>query len=512
MRRSLPIFSVWLFACGAPGAGAQDAPASNDGAAIPACISSSQLAAWQAEIDQFDGGYRPTGSPAHEAYIARLSDEMSALGVDVHLEPFSFLAWTPASWSLELLDGTGAIELSGYLPYSGSTGPLGVTTGVVYVPASAVPLDANALAQALVDPVAWNQALTTRLTAALAALRLAGKIVVFEVPEVVVSLDTLTGPQVYVNDPLHTLPASGATIERSDLAAMLIVPAMLDAFAAAGAAGAVGVLPVPAEAARGEYAPFFGITTPNLPAVYVDRVHGRVLADAIAGNPLLLSHLTLDATIGLATSENLIGVLPGAADEEILIGSHTDGPNSLEDNGPAAILGLASCLATAERPRTVRFVLSGGHFVASQGMASYVTTHATELAHHALAAIEIEHLGAREWSETSPGVMSLTGQPEIQLVSTWPNPPLVAAGVAFASQFPRSIVGGPPILGEGQNFRVVPLVQFITMPRYLLLGHLPAITTQFTDYDLVERQVAGFLAMERALAIAPADELGVVAH
>ena len=228
---------------------------------------------------------------------------------------------------------------------------------------------------------------------------------------------------------------------------------MLDAFAAAGAVGAVGVLPVPADAARGEYAPFFGITSPNLPAVYVDRAHGQMLAEAIAGNAFLLSHFTLDATVGLATSENLIGVLPGASDQEILIGSHTDGPNSMEDNGPAAILALASCLATSERPRTVRFVLSGGHFVASQGMASYVAAHATELTRNALAAIEIEHLGAREWNETSPGVMSLTGQPEIQLVSTWPNAPLVAAGTAFASQFPRSIVGGPPILGEGQNFR-----------------------------------------------------------
>ena len=216
---SLPIFGaavVLLSACGSPQAGPQEAPATSaDASSIPACISRTQLAAWQAEIDQFDGGYRPTGSPAHEAYVARLSEELSSLGVDVHLEPYSFLKWTPASWSLELLDGSGDVELSGYVPYSGSTGPLGVTTGMVYIPAASLPLDANALAQALVDPAAWKQALTARLTASLAAVQLAGKIAVFEVPEVVVSLGTLTGPQVYVNDPLHTMPPASATLERA---------------------------------------------------------------------------------------------------------------------------------------------------------------------------------------------------------------------------------------------------------------------------------------------------------
>jgi hypothetical protein len=46
-----------------------------------------RLAGWQEESDQFDGGYRPTGSPAHEAYIARLAQDLGVLGAsEVHLE------------------------------------------------------------------------------------------------------------------------------------------------------------------------------------------------------------------------------------------------------------------------------------------------------------------------------------------------------------------------------------------------------------------------------------------
>jgi hypothetical protein len=69
-------------------------------------------------------------------------------------------------------------------------------------------------------------------------------------------------------------------------------------------------------------------------------------------------------------------------------------------------------------------------------------------------------------------------------------------------------VGTPPILGEGQNFRILPLVQFITMPEYLLLANLP-VTQQLTDFDAMQRQVLAFVAMEQALAVAPASQLGV---
>jgi hypothetical protein len=224
--------------------------------------------------------------------------------------------------------------------------------------------------------------------------------------------------------------------------------------------------------------------------------------------PLLGAKLVLDAALAPATSENLVGVLPGASTEEIVVGSHTDGPNSIEDNGPAAILALASCLPREPLPRTVRIVLSGGHFVASLGLNEYAVTHAADLQALALASIEIEHLGALEWTEVSPGVMGLTGQPELQVLTTWTNPPLVAASQAFAARFPRSVVGTPPLFGEGPNLRGVPLIQFLTMPQYLLLGHLPAITTQFTDYTLMQAQVDAFAAMVKSLAVAPAAELG----
>ena len=463
--------------------------------------SATQLRSWQLSTDQFDGGYRPTGSPAHEGYIAWLTARLTAIGVsDVHTEPYTFTRWTPTTWSLSLVGGPspGAVALAGYIPYSGTTPAGGLVAPLAYLPAPAS-LDT-------VDPAE----LRDRVGASLSAIGgVAGRVVVFDVPPATLPLGALTGPQLYASDGLSAVTA----VRRVALSGMLYVPAVLDALAAAGAVGAVGVIDAPEKAARATYAPFFGTTAPNLPAVYVDRDTGTRLRQVLAvTGPLQLAHLELDATLDSATSENIVGVIPGARSEEILLSSHTDGPNSLEDNGPVGILGLASYfvqLPQAQRPRTIRIVLTGGHFVGSRGILDYVVTHAGDLAAHALAVIELEHLGALEWDEVSPAVMATTGNVEPEVVYTWPNPPLVEASMALARNLPRSVVAGPPMLGEGQNFRIVPLVQFLTAPSYLLVGHLPEITTDFTDYDLMRSQLIGFAAMEQQLAVAPASELGV---
>jgi hypothetical protein len=476
------------------------------------CVTAAQLRTWQQQIDLFDGGNRPTGSPAHEGYIHLLAQQLTGLGLsDVHTEPYTFVKWTPSSFALKVA-GT-PVAVSAVVPYSGSTGPGGVSAPLAYVPGFTIPMDAGNFVGAVQHPTTWMQNIVSAIEATLEARlgALLGRIVVFDLPLLAVTFRTLTGTTLALNDPGQTI-AMDRTVTRPDLSAMLLMPAMLNALALAGAVGAVAILDAPEEAARGEYAPFFGPLSPNMPSLYVDRVTGAALKGTLAspGMPPT-GTLVLDATLAPATSENLVGVLPGASSEEILVGSHTDGPNSIEDNGPVGILGLAQCLVplpASQRPRTIRVVLSGGHFAASVGLMSYVAAHTGDLAAHALAVLELEHLGALEWAEVSPGVMGLTGRPETQVVYTSTNAPLVAASKVFASQFPRTVVGTPPILGEGQNFRIVPLVQFITLPEYLLLSNVP-VTQQFTDFDLMQRQVLAFLALEQTVAVVPASQLGV---
>jgi hypothetical protein len=281
----LALLPVVAAACGTSDVRSVDgggpAPTTVDGGATPApstplssCASTARLEAWQAEIDQFDGGFRPTGSPAHEGYIQRLASELSSLGVaDVHTEPYTFRKWTPSSWSLTVAKpGPSSVALSGYVPYSGETAPGGVTAPLVYVAKEQVVLSPDAIASALASPATTTSSLANTIDQSLAALggALLGKIVVFDVPRAALSARQLFGQTLYANDPGGTLPL-GTTIDRADISAMLLTNAMLNALAAAGAVGAVGILDLPEDAARGLYAPFFGTTSPNIPAVYVER-------------------------------------------------------------------------------------------------------------------------------------------------------------------------------------------------------------------------------------------------
>lgn len=514
---------------GSSSGGAAGAPAAGSPAAGPAAGTSgasatapspadmpsvAQLAAWQAEIDGFDGGYRPTASPAHEGFIQLLVKHLVDLGVDdVHTEPYVFEKWTPKTWSLAIGSGPAKtpVALTGYVPYSGLTGASGVTAPLVYVStkelASAIGPDGAP------DPAAIAAKIAPALAASIASAGgVTGKIVVFDVPALTLPLRTITGTEVaYANDPTGALGAS-ATVSRVELSTMLLVPAILKTLAGSGAVGAIGAIDAPEPIARGHYAPFFGILDGAVPAVYVDRATGASLKKTIAdGWPLAAATLALDASLATTTTENIVGVVPGATDREILLSSHTDGPNALEDNGPVGILALASDYlkrARSARPRTLRVVLTGGHFVGSTGILTWFAAHEAELLAKALAVIELEHLGAREWSESPSGAMALTGAPEAQLLYVSSNALLRDQAIAFAKGFPRALVAGSMPFGEGQHYRGIPLVQFITMPSYLLSGHLPDITSKLTDFTLMRSQLLAFVRMIDAFAAAPADQLG----
>ena len=107
----------------------------------------------------------------------------------------------------------------------------------------------------------------------------------------------------------------------------------------------------------------------------------------------------LEAVVEEAVTHNVLGIVPGASDELVVLQSHTDGPNGLEDNGPEAIVAMAAYLAELPReelPRSVLVLLSTGHFAIEEawGLESFLTTHADDLVPRIAAAISIEHLGA----------------------------------------------------------------------------------------------------------------------
>src|SRR6202034_4385832 len=127
--------------------------------------------------------------------------------------------------------------------------------------------------------------------------------------------------------------------------------------------------------------------------------------------------IRLDARVYPHTpTDTLIATLPGASDEIMAIGSHTDGVNIVEENGALAVLALGVQAATvprALRPRTLVLYLATGHFA---GAALTDPTPATgpygnlgadatgawrdhpEIVGKTVVALAAEHLGATEWA------------------------------------------------------------------------------------------------------------------
>ncbi|PBC69587.1 hypothetical protein BX265_6918 [Streptomyces sp. TLI_235] len=84
-----------------------------------------------------------------------------------------------------------------------------------------------------------------------------------------------------------------------------------------------------------------------------------VRAQAQAGG--VSATLTMTARTAQCSTDMLVSVIPGASDEIVVLNSHTDGQNAIEENGSVVLRGIARSLAQVPRrrlPRTYVVVFS----------------------------------------------------------------------------------------------------------------------------------------------------------
>ncbi|MBS0361388.1 MAG: hypothetical protein JSR98_08405 [Proteobacteria bacterium] len=386
--------------------------------------SAEQLWSWQKQL----AAWAPclTGSASHNIWVDWLEGRLASAGVRPQRQTFHFPYWQPHSYGL-WLDGE-AIHATGYRPYSGPTGPEGVTAEMVYA-GHAPDLD-------LKDA--------------------AGKIVVLHVAR--------TG------EPTGGAPTalfSGITVPDQKL------------LERAGAKAVVYIWNGFSDAnAQWQMEPFFGGPT-RVPALWVGQASGeRLRAAAVRGAKL---KLVLHATVHPDTpSDTVWGVLPGAGDEVVVVNTHTDGCNAMEENGGLAVTSLAWALSRipqAERKKTYVFLMTTGHF--SQGFINGADAWQKanpELMARAVACVTCEHLGAREWRDVS-GVYKDTGRFALGRAFVWTKPlgKLFNEAVAAtgASQMEAADPADNPthwFPGEGSPFwrAGVPTVGYIPLPEYLM--------------------------------------------
>jgi hypothetical protein len=165
---------------------------------------------------------------------------------------------------------------------------------------------------------------------------------------------------------------------------------------------------------------------------------------------------------------SIIATIAGQSPQRIVIDSHTDGTNAVEDNGPIAMVEMARYFAALPmecRPRTIELAFSTAHFYQRVADPAVRDGGAEQLARQldgeydqgtVSVVLVLEHLGAIDYEQVArpDGVgtrLEPNGLPCIQFIGVTPSPDLVGVvdGVVRAYDMQRTILlQGSDLPGE----------------------------------------------------------------
>ena len=416
-------------------------------------ISMEELLSGVEKMNSF--GSRLTGSKGHNEFINYLQNEIKKMGLKIYSDPFYFNRWEEKRSYIGIMDGNEEINVpvSSAYPYSGETSPEGITEELVYV-------------EKLSD-----------------IKNATGKIAVFDVENVnfipsEVAFDKRTSyPEDVVLESKYEGPVitsfvqcfNGIISKLSNAKAVILVWKGLHD-----------------DCVQGQYLSFI-MEYQKIPMLWVNETNGKRVVEAAKEHKK--AHFVLEAKREKnAYSESFYCILPGKNNKEnVIINTHTDGTNCVEENGAIALLALMKNLVGKELERTHIFLFTTGHFrlpkfkdistgafqSASRWLAMHRDLWDGKRGHSkCVANLTIEHLGCKEWREID-GEYKYTGQPEVEIVYTGND---YMDRMYIDAVKDRKIVRTMTLrghnalhFGEGQNFFTmgIPEISLVPAPYYL---------------------------------------------
>jgi hypothetical protein len=446
-------------------------------------------------------GPRLTGSRAHNRYIAWLQTQLTKAGCSLlPQDNHPLTLWQARHFGLEVLGGSSpqTIPVSSYYPRSGLTARTGVTGKLVYLgagpPVSVSPGDPGGIPAAI---GLYESSMEGWIGAAIAGAgtSLHGSIALIDLPLPLPLTTAIFAPMAdYYYNPEEPTGAAIGDYKRLWIAG----GAGLEQLKSAGAAGVVFGFDASPQAMLGQYVPFSS-EGPGLPALNVDRETANTLRALAANTPTV--RLTLQATTEPATSPSIVAVLPGdgSTEEVMVLNTHTDGQNFVEENGGVAQVLLARYFNRLPRgkrlKRTLVFSAVTGHMAPNMPQTKgFIDAH-PDIIGRTVAAITLEHLGVSKWLDTltngyyeaSPyepgGAYCSTSEMAVPLIQSIPEHQINNTAV----------LRGPVYFGIGGAFfeAGIPAIGYLTGPNYLVQVAANGCMDKLND-ALFARQVAWF--------------------
>ena len=442
-------------------------------------------------------GPKLTGSRGQMEFISYIKKEIRSMGLEVMIDPFYFDRWEEKDVALSVENESGEMQsfpVSSAHPYSGETPDDGVTADLIYL---------NKL---------------DKMTKA------EGKIIVIKIEDLgkihsEVAFDKRSAyPEDTVMPAFYNGPVATAMVKCLAEGALKLLKPAAAIFVWEG---------IPDAAVQGQYMPFIQDYL-GLPVVWVNETTGKELISAAKDGRK--AHLLLTAVKEpYAYTESFYTILPGKVrNETVIVNTHTDGPNAIEENGPVALLELIRLLKDRELERTHIFLFTTGHFrlpkfkdirtgsfqSASKWLAKHRNLWDGRGSHlKCVANLAIEHLGCMEWT-VEDGAYVSTGKPEVEMVYTGNRfmDDLYIETVKKHRDQTRSItLKGHNLLhfGEGQNFFTmgIPGVCLVPGPYYLCVKSDSMEIEKF-NIDLMSEQTETFLHLIETIDATDSSVLG----
>jgi len=455
-------------------------------------------AAWlESEVDYLASlGSRRTGSPTHNKLIDHIQQELESLGLEVQSQTLKFdydktSSLTPGRLSIDSKE----IHVSSAVPYSGHTPEDGVTSKLV----------------TLISPTNqpdWSRA--------------AGKIAVLNITNT--PFDAAGTLPLWEGSPAWGPADTGVPSTPANA-----IVAGLEKAREAGVKGIVYCWEnITDVLASRVYAPFhnpwFGI-----PAVFVsgeDALAVRLASDSDAEATLTLTGELVPDT----PTRSIWAVIPGTEkpEESILLSTHTDGTNLVEENGHIAILSYAKTLAKSPPKRTHILLFVTAHIHSAPFSNTKRSTTRWLLDHPevwngtspAVFATCVEHLGAVAWEENiQENTYQSTHKPHEDLlyVATKELAALLYkhwdGAVPGLTRAVNPSAGSQAQLGEGLPLLQagIPEISLITIVSWLLNEFDDGFDErQLIDVEAAKRQVESFEKLWKAADGLKKEDFGVI--